>query len=53
MLGFYNIDESYIKYLQGFDAKVPNIGYTAHNKFVCGVVLKINNLDYYVPLSSN
>ena len=53
MLGFYNIDERYIKYLQGFDAKVPNIGYAAHNKFVCGVVLKINNLDYYVPLSSN
>ena len=53
MLNFYNIDENYIKYLQRFDSKVPNIGYSSHNKFVCGIILNINDVDYYAPLSSN
>ena len=53
MLGFYYIDNEYIKYLQKFDDKVPNVGYSSHNKFVCGTVLKVNDVDYYVPLSSN
>ena len=32
--------------------KIPNISYSSRDKFVCGVILKINNHDYYAPVSS-
>lgn len=60
ILGFYNVDKEYIKYLQkseidyrGF-TKVPNMDYNAghEDKLVCGIVLAINKFKYYVPLSS-
>lgn len=51
MLKFYDIDKDYVKYLQSFDKQVPNIEYDGNNKFVCGIVLSINNQDYYAPIS--
>ncbi|MBU5332115.1 type III toxin-antitoxin system ToxN/AbiQ family toxin [Anaerocolumna aminovalerica] len=51
MLKFYDIDKDYVKFLQSYDRQVPNIEYSTNNKFVCGVVLHINNLDYYAPIS--
>ena len=51
MLKFYDIDENYIKYLQTIDRQVPNIHYSTNNKFVCGIVLEINNIKYYAPIS--
>ena len=51
MLKFYYIDENYIKYLQTIDRQVPNIHYSTNNKFVCGIVLEINNIKYYAPIS--
>jgi protein AbiQ len=53
MLKFYDIDENYVKYLQTIDGQIPNIGYLSNNKFVCGVVLSINNFNYFAPISSN
>ena len=53
MLKFYDIDENYVKYLQSIDTQIPNISYTTNNKFICGVVLNINNFNYYAPISSN
>ncbi len=53
MIKFYDIDEGYVKYLQNIDKQIPNIGYDTHNKFICGVVLSINNINYYAPMSSN
>jgi len=59
-LNFYTADFTYVKYLQeaeknsrGF-SRVPNIKYTGGHKqkFLCGVVLQINNMDYYVPVTS-
>ena len=53
MLKFYDIDKNYIKFLQKYDSQVPNIEYSTNNKFVCGIVLNIeeSNMDYYAPIS--
>lgn len=53
MLKFYDVDEDYVKYLQNADSQIPNISYDTNNKFICGVVLQINGMDYYAPVSSN
>ena len=53
MLKFYDINPDYVKYLQSIDRQIPNISYETHNKFVCGVVLDINDFTYYAPISSN
>ena len=51
MLRFYDVDSNYIHYLQIFDSKVPNVEYTTNSKFVCGVVLEIDGIKYYAPIS--
>lgn len=51
MIEFYDIDENYINFLKTFDKQVPNVTYDSNNKFVCGVVLNVNNIDYYAPIS--
>lgn len=61
-LNFYDVDPEYILFLQreetkvrGF-TKVSNVEYLDRNekhKFLCGIVLKINNINYYVPVTSN
>ena len=59
-LRFYTTDYQYVQYLQkaelekrGF-SHVPNMDYgkDRKDKFLCGIVLHINNKDYYVPVSS-
>lgn len=52
-LRFYDIDSEFTDYLRGFDSKIPYIGYENRDKFLCGIVLSINNCNYYVPVSSN
>ena len=57
-MDFYRIDEKYIKFLQQYEkqkrgiTKVPNIKYSDHNKFAFGAVMKINDIHYYVSVSS-
>jgi protein AbiQ len=51
-LKFYDIDINYIKYLKQFDKQVPNIQYSTFNKFFCGIVLSINNFNYFAPVTS-
>ena len=51
MLAFYDVDPKYIDYLKTIDPRIPNIQYDRNNKFVCGVVLEINGIDYYAPIS--
>ena len=53
MLKFYDIDKDYILYLKQFEKKIPNIDYQKHDKFICGVVLNINDINYYAPISSS
>ncbi len=55
---FYYVDAKYINYLKEIEINargfttVPNVEYSNHNKFVYGVIMEINNIDYYVPISS-
>lgn len=49
---FYDIDVEYTNFLQKHDNQIPNIQYSSHNKFVCGIVISVNGIDYYAPVSS-
>ncbi len=57
-MDFYRIDETYISFLQMYEkekrgiTKVPSIKYTDRNKFAFGAVLEINEIKYYVSVSS-
>ena len=51
MLKFYDVKENYINYLKTIDSQIPNIRYDTNNKFVCGIVLEINGINYYAPIS--
>lgn len=51
MLSFYYINKDYANYLRNFDTKVPALDYDSHDKFFCGIVLSIQDNDYYVPIS--
>lgn len=59
-LNFFIVDLNYISYLKqaeqgirGF-SRIPNMNYGNNHKpkFLCGVILQMNGLDYYVPVSS-
>ena len=50
-LKFYDIDKNYAAYLHKVDEKIPNISYSKHDKFMCGVVLNIHNMSYFAPVS--
>lgn len=59
-LNFYTISLDYVSYLKkeeesrrGF-SRVPNMDYGDKRKpkFLCGIVLQVNGMDYYVPVSS-
>ena len=59
-LNFYSVDSYYSLYLQkaeqdkrGF-SRVPNMAYSEKykQKFLCGIVLQVNSVDYYVPVTS-
>lgn len=58
-LNFYYVDKEYIIYLKNYEKQhrggytcVPNIEYANRDKFVYGAVLEINEMKYYVPVSS-
>lgn len=52
-LNWYVVDKNYVEYLQKFDSKVQNIEYgNKEVKPYIGIVLQVNNFDYYVPISS-
>ena len=54
-LKFYEVDASYIDYLLKVDSRVPRVDYSAsspHDKFLCGIVLKVHNHDYFAPITS-
>ena len=59
-LNFYTVSLDYVSYLKkeeesrrGF-SRVPNMDYGDKRKpkFLCGIVLQVNGMDYYVPVSS-
>ena len=54
-LQFYEVDNAYIRFLSAVDSRVPRVNYSEqgrHPKFLCGIVLKVNDHDYFAPVSS-
>ncbi len=57
-MDFYRIDEEYNTFLQNYEkekrgvTKVPNIKYSDRDKFSFGAVLTVNEINYYVAVSS-
>ena len=54
-LDFFQVDAAYIAYLLKYDSRVPKVDYSAvnaHEKFLCGIVLKVHGHDYFAPISS-
>ncbi|MBQ9673972.1 MAG: type III toxin-antitoxin system ToxN/AbiQ family toxin [Ruminococcus sp.] len=55
---FYYVDGDYIEYLKQAETKsrgftcVPNVHYWNTDKFVFGAVLLINDIQYFVPVTS-
>ena len=61
-LSFFYVPTDYVNYLRNFETNIrgfshiPLVDYESHNrreKFFCGIVLQINDYQYYVPVSSN
>jgi len=52
MLKFYDVDSKYTDYLRTIDRQIPYIKYTGKDKFLCGIVLNIGDIQYYAPVSS-
>jgi len=54
-LQFYYVNAKYVSFLRDkYDPRVPKtiLPHYKHEKFFVGVVFKINNLDYFAPVSS-
>ena len=51
MIKFYDVDKNYINFLRSIDDQIPDFDYLTHDKFVCGVVLEINGVNYFAPIS--
>lgn len=57
-LSFFDVNKDYVEYLQQIEidnrgfTRVPDMEYSGRQKFLCGVVLTVNNFKYYVPVSS-
>ena len=51
-LRWYIVKKDYVNYLQKYDNKVANIDYKVKLKPYIGIIVNINNFNYYVPISS-
>lgn len=59
-LNFYTVDLKYVDYLKDAEQKkrgfsrIPNMNYGIQRKpkFLCGIVLRVGKMNYYVPVSS-
>ncbi len=58
-INFYNVDLEYIEFLKKYEmehrgfTRVPNVNYhSGNNKFFYGAVLNVNDINYFVPVSS-
>ena len=55
---FYYDNKEYVDYLKNYEIEhrgytcVPNVEYANRSKFVYGAVLNINDINYFVPVSS-
>lgn len=51
-LKWYVVDKQYVSYLKQFDNKIEDINYSERLKPYIGILITIDEVDYYVPISS-
>ena len=51
-LKWYIVDKEYVSFLKEFYNKVENIDYSNRFKPYLGIIITINEINYYVPISS-
>ncbi len=51
-LKWYIADKDYVNYLRRYESKVENINYKDKLKPYIGILIKIDECNYYVPISS-
>ena len=51
-LKWYIVEKEYVNYLRRFDNKVENINYNDRFKPYLGIIVAIEEINYYVPISS-
>lgn len=51
-LKWYVVDKNYVNYLREYDNRVENIEYNTKLKPYIGILVTINEFNYYVPISS-
>lgn len=51
-LRWYVVNKEYVDFLQKHDKRVENIDYKVKLKPYIGIIIKINDFNYYVPISS-
>ncbi len=51
-MNWYVIDKNYINYLLKVDKRVDYVEYGGRLKFHVGILVTVNHLNYYVPISS-
>ena len=52
MLYLYTISQEYYEYIKVFDSRVPSLKDDKSNRPFVGVVLDVNGIKYYAPLTS-
>ena len=51
-MNWYVVDKNYVKYLTSIDEKVGYVEYGDRMKLHVGIILDVNSIKYYVPISS-
>ena len=51
-MDWYVVNKDYVNYLKKFDSRVGYVEYGDRLKLHVGVLITVNNLNYYVPISS-
>ena len=51
-LKFYEVDLDYLEYIKAFELKILDSSDSKSSRKFIGIVLRIDNLDYIVPLTS-
>ena len=51
-LNFYNVDSAYCVYLEKYDTNVPYVANGKERRPFVGILITINSMDYYAPLTS-